>query len=291
MTPPLIVTTINDLRTELDAARASGATVGFVPTMGYLHDGHASLMRAARPQCDVLLASIFVNPLQFGADEDLSDYPRDLDRDLDICATAGVDLVFVPTVDEMYPRPMATVVAVDELAGRWEGATRPTHFAGVSTVVTKLLSIVGACQAFFGEKDYQQLQIIRRLVADLSLPVTVVGCPIRREPDGLAMSSRNVYLDADERVAARVLSTALSQAAAAFHAGTVSGPELAQLMSDVVDAEPLAELDYAAVVDPVTLDEVERADGTSRLIIAAQVGRPRLLDNRGLDRSPEGSPS
>ena len=289
MTRPLTHPTIAGLREVLDAARADGLTVGFVPTMGYLHDGHASLMRAARPECDVLVASIFVNPLQFAADEDLSDYPRDLDRDLDICEASGVDHVFVPSVDEMYPRPMATVITVDELAGRWEGATRPEHFAGVATVVTKLFSIVGPCRAYFGEKDYQQLQIIRRMVADLSIPVMVVGCPIRREDDGLAMSSRNVYLSTGERAAATVLSRALATAADAFADGETNGPKLSSLMAALVDAEPLAILDYAAVVDPHTLDEVETADADSRLIIAAQVGRPRLLDNRGLDRLPEGS--
>lgn len=282
---------IDELRRTLDAHRARGRSVGFVPTMGFLHDGHASLMRAARANNDVVVASIFVNPLQFAANEDLSDYPRDLERDLELCNEVGVDLVFVPTVDEMYPHPMATVVSVPSLADRWEGATLPTHFAGVATVVSKLFSIVGPCRAYFGEKDYQQLQVIRRMVADLSLRVEVVGCPIRREPDGLAMSSRNTYLSGPERAAATCLSHALDRAAATFAAGTTSGAELTALMINTIAAEPLAELDYAAVVDPITLAPVDIADPTCRLIIAARVGRPRLLDNRGLDSVFERSPS
>ncbi|MEZ5229518.1 MAG: pantoate--beta-alanine ligase [Acidimicrobiales bacterium] len=197
------IATIDELRARLDAARSEGRSVGFVPTMGYLHDGHASLMRAARPQSDLVVSSIFVNPLQFAANEDLSAYPRDLERDTELASEAGVDLLFTPTVEEMYPfGPVLTSVSVGGLSQLWEGASRPTHFAGVATVVTKLFSIVGACRAFPGEKDFQQLAVIRRTVADLSIPVDVIGCPIVREPDGLAMSSRNVYLDPEHRAAA-----------------------------------------------------------------------------------------
>ncbi len=277
-----LVPTIAELRVRLDAERAAGRSVGFVPTMGYLHDGHASLMRAAAAANDVVVSSIFVNPLQFAADEDLEDYPRDLDRDRALAAASGVHLLFVPDVAEMYPRgPVDTVVAVPPLAERWEGATRPTHFSGVATVVTKLFSIVGACRAYFGEKDFQQLSIIRRMVADLSIPVEVVGCPIIREADGLAMSSRNSYLTTEQRAAAPVLRRALDTAVAAIGAGEADGVAVTRLMADLIDAEPLAELDYAAVVDPDTLEPIEVIEGEVRLLLAAQVGRPRLIDNAG----------
>ncbi|MEZ5281267.1 MAG: pantoate--beta-alanine ligase [Acidimicrobiales bacterium] len=278
----ITVHTIAEVRELLDGHRAKGRSIGFVPTMGYLHDGHASLMRAAAQDNDVVVASIFVNPLQFAANEDLSDYPRDIERDKAICAEAGVDLVFAPTVEEMYPAPVQTVVEVPTMAARWEGATRPTHFAGVATVVTKLFSIVGSCSAYFGEKDFQQLQIVTRMAADLSLPVRVVGCPIRREDDGLAMSSRNIYLGADERRAATVLSRALRLAVEAFRNGETSGSALAQLMAAEVTAEPLAELDYAAVVNPNDMSPVSEVGEDDRLIIAAKVGAPRLLDNMSL---------
>jgi pantoate--beta-alanine ligase len=186
------VVTIAELRALLDEARAAGRTVGFVPTMGYLHDGHASLMRAARGETDVVVASVFVNPLQFGAGEDLDAYPRDLDRDTSLAADAGVDLTFVPPVDEMYPRPVLTTVSVAEVSAPLEGERRPTHFAGVATVVAKLFAIVGPCRAYFGAKDFQQVAVVRRMAADLSMPVEVVACPTVRERDGLALSSRNV---------------------------------------------------------------------------------------------------
>lgn len=278
----ITVHTIAEVRELLDGHRAKKRSIGFVPTMGYLHDGHASLMRAAAQDNDVVVASIFVNPLQFAANEDLSDYPRDIERDKAICAEAGVDLIFAPTVEEMYPAPVQTVVEVPTMAARWEGATRPTHFAGVATVVTKLFSIVGSCSAYFGEKDFQQLQIVTRMASDLSLPVRVVGCPIRREDDGLAMSSRNIYLGPDERRAAAVLNRALRLAVAAFHEGETNGSALAQLMAAEVAAEPLAELDYAAVVNPNDMSPVSEVGEDDRLIIAAKVGAPRLLDNMSL---------
>ena len=217
------VATIAELRALLDAERAAGRTVGFVPTMGYLHDGHASLMRAARIGTDVVVASIFVNPLQFGAGEDLDAYPRDLDRDTAVASDAGVDLLFVPSVDEMYPRPVLTTVSVAEVSAPLEGAARPTHFAGVATVVAKLFSIVGPCRAYFGAKDFQQVAVVRRMAADLSLPVDVVACPTLRELDGLAMSSRNVYLTPAERAAAPVVYAALAQRGGR-HRGGGAGP-------------------------------------------------------------------
>ncbi|MCP3938582.1 MAG: pantoate--beta-alanine ligase [Actinomycetia bacterium] len=278
----ITVTTVAELRVLLDAHRGNGHSVGFVPTMGYLHDGHASLMRAARVENDVVVTSIFVNPLQFAEDEDLSDYPRDLERDLQVCDEAGADVIFAPTADEMYSRPMSTVVEVPEMAKRWEGASRPTHFAGVATVVAKLFSIVGTCSAYFGEKDFQQLRIITTMVEDLSFPIRVVGCPIRREDDGLAMSSRNIYLEGDQRAAATVLNRALRAAIGAFHNGETDGAVLSQLMASEVTAEPLAALDYAAVVRSDDLTTARTVDDTNRLIIAADVGATRLIDNMGL---------
>jgi len=272
--------TIASFRSVLDAGRAAGATVGFVPTMGYLHDGHASLMRAAAADCDVAVASIFVNPLQFAAGEDLSTYPRDLPHDLALAEASGVAHVLHPSVDEMYPGgPVLTTVSVAEITERFEGAARPTHFAGVATVVAKLLSIVGPCRAYFGEKDFQQLAVVRRMTADLSMPVAVVGCPIVREPDGLAMSSRNVYLSPEQRAAAPVLHRSLLAAAALAEAGERSAGVVEAVVADAVAAEPEAELDYASLVDASTLAPAVTVGGHQRLLVAARFGRTRLLDN------------
>ena len=277
------IPTISRLRRRLDDARAGGATVGFVPTMGFLHDGHVSLMRMARESNDLVVASIFVNPLQFAAGEDLSNYPRDLERDTSLAEAAGVDLLFLPAVDEMYPfGPVLTTVSVDQIASRWEGATRPTHFAGVATVVAKLFAIVGGCRAYFGEKDYQQLAVIRRMAADLSLPVEVIGCPIIRESDGLAMSSRNVYLDPDHRAAAVVLRRALDEGLTLIDAGERTGQVVVDAMTSCVASEPLAVLDYCAAVDAATLEPAHQLADEIRLLIACQVGRPRLIDNAGV---------
>jgi pantoate--beta-alanine ligase len=276
---PELLTTIAETRAILDAKRADGATVGFVPTMGYLHDGHGSLMRAAEPN-DVVVASIFVNPLQFAADEDLGDYPRDLDRDRELAEANGVDLLFVPTVDEMYPNgAVLTTVSVAEVSTAWEGASRPSHFAGVATVVSKLFNIIGPCRAYFGEKDYQQLAVIRRMAADLSIPVEVVGCPIIREPDGLAMSSRNIYLSPEDRAAATVLRRALDAGQAAAAAGETDPSKVSDAMTAVVSTEPRARLDYAVAVDPATLEVPERLGAEARLLIAADLGQTRLIDN------------
>ncbi len=277
--------TISELRIVLDRHRASGAEVGFVPTMGYLHDGHGSLIRAARSANDVVIASIFVNPLQFAPDEDLAAYPRDLDRDAALAADAGADYLFVPSVEEMYPfGPVLTTVAVSDLSERWDGASRPTHFAGVATVVSKLFNIVGPCRAYFGEKDFQQLAVIRRMVADLSIPVEVVGCPIVREPDGLAMSSRNIYLSAEDRAAAVVLRRSLDAGAeSALNAG--ADPDtIESAMQAIFDAEPRAKLDYLAVVDPATLRRPDALGSEVQLLVAAYLGSTRLIDNCTVQR-------
>ena len=277
------IVTIEELRAELDAQRAGGRRVGFVPTMGYLHDGHVSLMTRSVADDDLTVASIFVNPLQFGAGEDLAAYPRDLARDAALAEAAGVEVLFTPSVEEMYPfGPVLTSVTVAGLSAGMEGAARPTHFAGVATVVAKLFAVVGACRAYFGEKDFQQLAIVRRMAADLSFPVEVVGCPIVREADGLAMSSRNVYLTPAEREAATVLHRALLAGAEAVAEGVRSGDAVSAVMGSLIRAEPLAELDYAEVVDPVSLEPRVHLEGEVRLLVAAKLGAPRLLDNLGV---------
>ncbi|WP_426571041.1 pantoate--beta-alanine ligase [Aquihabitans sp. McL0605] len=279
---PEVHATIAGFRAALDASRAAGADVGFVPTMGYLHEGHASLMRAAAAECAVAAASIFVNPLQFAASEDLSDYPRDLDRDLALADACGVAHVLVPSVEEMYPRPVLTTVTVADITARFEGAARPEHFAGVATVVSKLFSIVGPSRSYFGEKDFQQLAVVRRMAADLSMPIEVVGCPIVREADGLALSSRNVYLSPDQRAAAPVIHRALDAAAAAVAAGQRSAAAVEAIVADAIGAEPEAVLDYAALVDAATLEPAAAVDGEQRLLVAARFGTTRLLDNTAI---------
>lgn len=278
------VTTIDDLRSVLDVARAGGATIGFVPTMGYLHEGHASLMDRARSECGAVVASIFVNPLQFGAGEDLDAYPRDLDGDTALARRAGVDWLFVPSAAEMYPQPVVTTVSVSGVSAGLEGVSRPTHFDGVATVVTKLFNIVGPCHAYFGEKDFQQLAVIRRMVADLSIPVVVVGCPTLRETDGLAKSSRNVYLTADERRAAPVLHRALAIGARMIADGATDAEVVKAAMAAEVASEPAAALDYVEVADSVTLDAQRVCDLDSRLLGAVRFGRARLIDNLGVER-------
>jgi pantoate--beta-alanine ligase len=276
------IATIAELRAALDQHRAAGRTVGFVPTMGYLHDGHASLMRAARAADDVVVASIFVNPLQFGAGEDLESYPRDLARDTGLAREAGVDLLFTPAVGEMYPQPVLTTVSVAQVSERLEGAARPTHFAGVATVVAKLFAIVGPCRAYFGAKDWQQVAVVRRMAHDLSFPVEVVACPTKRELDGLAMSSRNVYLTPEERAAAPVVHTALRAGVAAITAGERDPAAVRDLMAGVIEAEPLAQLDYAEVVDADSFTVPEPLTGNLRLLAAVRFGRARLIDNVGV---------
>lgn len=278
----------DQLRKELDAARAAGATVGLVPTMGSLHEGHASLIRRSAAECDVTAATVFVNPLQFGPTEDLATYPRDLPADVAAAADAGAGLVFAPPEDDVYPdgTPVVSVHVAGALATELEGARRPGHFDGVATVVAKLFNLAGPCRAYFGEKDLQQLAVVRRLVADLSVPVEVVGCPTVREADGLACSSRNARLSPTGRVAATVLYRALLTGATAVAAGRCDPsyePALVgRLMAGVVAAEPLAALDYAEAVDAATLGPLTLLTGDVRLVIAARVGDVRIIDNVGV---------
>ena len=274
------IETIAELRALCDRARSQGQRVGLVPTMGFLHEGHRSLMQAARAACDLVVVTIFVNPLQFGVGEDLDRYPRDLTGDLGQCEHEGVDVVFAPSVAEMYPSgPPLTSVHVDGLTNDLCGAARPTHFDGVGTVVTKLFAIAGPCSAFFGRKDAQQLAVIERLVEDLNLPVVVVGCPIVRESDGLARSSRNAYLSPEQRRAAVVLSRSLRAAADAVVAGERDPSALVAMVRALVATEPEVGLEYVEVRDSRELAPVAVIDGNVLLALAAYVGETRLIDN------------
>jgi pantoate--beta-alanine ligase len=268
------------VRKALQSARAGGASVGLVPTMGALHAGHISLIGAARRECDCVAVSIFVNPTQFGDVADLKAYPRNLDTDLDMCRAAGVDVVFAPSVAEMYPQgSLDTAVVPGQLSEVLEGPSRPGHFTGVATIVTKLLSIAGGCRAYFGEKDFQQLAIVRRLVSDLDIAVEVIGCPTVREADGLAMSSRNGRLAPPERQAATALHRALSAGVDLVVAGERSARHVGAAMAAVLDSEALVRTDYVAVADPVDLRRVSDITSEVRLLVAAEVGAVRLIDN------------
>lgn len=248
--------------------------------MGALHDGHLSLMRHAGAASDLVVVSIFVNPLQFAAHEDLDAYPRDLERDVELAASAGAHLVFAPTAREMYPQwPIRTTVSVEGLTSTMEGEVRPHFFTGVATVVCKLFSIVGECSAFFGEKDFQQLAVVRQMASDLSLPVEVVGCATVREPDALAMSSRNVYLDDRQRADAAVLSAALAAGVAAIESGIRDRAAVQTVVRSMI--EPVAPLDYVEVVDALTLEPIDPLRGEVRLLVAARFGSTRLIDNMG----------
>lgn len=271
-----VVTSLSELR---QARAALPGPLGFVPTMGYLHEGHLSLVRAARAGCASVAASIFVNPTQFGPTEDLDKYPRDLERDLRLLEAAGVDLVWTPTRDEMYPANFQTWVTVDAITTRLEGEIRPGHFRGVTTVVAKLFNGVQPQRAYFGQKDAQQALVIRRMVQDLAFPVEIIVCPIVREPDGLAMSSRNVYLNPAERQAARVLSRALNAAREAYLAGERDAEQLRRIALASFAAEPLARVQYVSLADAQTLQELEQVSGPALLSTAAYIGKTRLIDN------------
>jgi pantoate--beta-alanine ligase len=273
--------TIAGVRRHLDDCRGRGSSIGFVPTMGFLHAGHQALLRRARSENDVVVVSIFVNPLQFAPDEDLELYPRDLERDTELCAEEGVDVVFVPAVEEMYPSPIRTTVTVAEISEPLEGRSRPSHFAGVATVVAKLFSIVGPCSSYFGEKDFQQLAVIQQMTADLSLPVRVVGCEIAREPDGLALSSRNVRLSAEERAEAPVLREALDAGLRLIAAGERQPGVVESAMASVIDRSDLASLDYVAAVPAATLVAEGPLVDEVRLLVAVRFGSTRLIDNAG----------
>jgi len=270
------VSTLADLR----STRLSfSGIVGLVPTMGYLHDGHLSLIRRAKEECDHVVVSIFVNPTQFGPREDLSKYPRDPDRDLSLIEPLGADLVWMPTAEMMYPDGYQTWVEVEAMTRPLEGAMRPGHFRGVTTVVAKLFNGVQPHKAYFGQKDAQQAAVIRQMTRDLNFPIEIVVCPIVREPDGLAMSSRNVYLDPEQRKAATVLYRSLSAAKEAYESGERGAEKLRQIMKDVIASEPLAQMQYVSCADYDTLEELEKVTGKTLLSMAVFVGKTRLIDN------------
>jgi pantoate--beta-alanine ligase len=271
-----VVTDLLDLRA---AVAGLPRPLGFVPTMGYLHTGHASLVERARAECASVAVSIFVNPTQFGPHEDLARYPRDLPRDLALLEAAGAGLVWTPTPEVIYPPGFQTWVTVEELTTRLEGELRPGHFRGVTTVVAKLFNAVGPQRAYFGQKDAQQAAVIRRMVRDLNFPLELVVCPTVREPDGLAMSSRNTYLDPRERAAATVLFRALSAARSAYERGERNAEALRQVMRATVNTEPLARLQYVSCSDYDTLEELEQVSGKTLLSMAVFLGKTRLIDN------------
>lgn len=275
----LELTSIPELRSWSRAQRAAGLRIGLVPTMGYLHEGHLALVDEARRRADVVALSIFVNPLQFGPGEDLARYPRDLPRDRSVAAARGVNMIFVPAVEAMYPRGSEVRVSPGSVADRWEGAARPGHFTGVLTVVAKLFHLVQPDVACFGQKDVQQLTLVRQMVRDLDWPLDIVTVPTVREPDGLALSSRNAYLAPDDRKRALVLSRALGAAREAWRAGVHRAPDLETLMRQQLATEPSVSVEYIAVVEPEALVPIQMVDARSVIAIAARVGGTRLIDN------------
>jgi pantoate--beta-alanine ligase len=264
---------------EIHAAPRDGRSLGLVPTMGALHEGHLSLVRAAKAQCDRVTVSLFVNPLQFGPNEDLGKYPRNFDRDRGLLEQEGVDLLFAPTVEEMYPSGAVTYVTVGGLSDKLCGRSRPGHFRGVTTVVAKLFNIVQPEVAFFGQKDAAQAAIIRRMVRDLNMAVQIVVCPIVREPDGLALSSRNAYLDSQQRKAALVLYRSLMEIQKRFDQGARNASRLIEAGKQVLAQEPSVRLDYLEIVDPDTLDPLQAFAASALVAVAAFVGNTRLIDN------------
>ncbi|XAZ19774.1 pantoate--beta-alanine ligase (plasmid) [Sinorhizobium sp. B11] len=275
-----VLSSINAMRVALASAKANGGDVGFVPTMGYLHEGHMELVARARAQNQIVVASIFVNPLQFGPTEDLSRYPRDLKRDQAMLEEAGVDILFAPGVEDMYPHPMKTVVDVPELGCELEGAVRPGHFAGVTTVVSKLFNIVQPDNAYFGEKDYQQVAIIKRMADDLALPVRIVSVPTVRDADGLALSSRNVYLSEEQRRAAVIVPRALDEAERLVNQGLTDPQLLEAKLVDFIGREALAKPEVVAVRDASTLKHVAKIDDPVVVALFVRIGTTKLLDNR-----------
>ncbi|MCS6807726.1 MAG: pantoate--beta-alanine ligase [Bacteroidota bacterium] len=275
------ITSAHDIQRVVLAARREGKRIGVVPTMGYLHDGHASLMRAARAACDIVIATIFVNPLQFAPSEDFTRYPRDIERDRQIAEEAGCNILFTPTSEEMYPEGFKTTISVGGVSAPFEGIFRPTHFNGVATVVTKLFILTQPDKAFFGQKDYQQCLVVKKLVRDLAMPVEVVMCPTQRESDGLAMSSRNMYLSAEERSRATILYAALQAAQQFIMQGNRTRLSIEAVLRDVLLSVHDITIDYAAAADSEDLsqpDEFAPQQGIV-LLVAARIGSTRLIDN------------
>lgn len=274
-----IVETIKEVREQVKEWKKQGLSVGLVPTMGYLHEGHKSLIDRAVAENDKVVVSVFVNPMQFGPTEDLESYPRDMERDAALCENAGAALVFHPEPSEMYEDDFSSFVDMNTLTGGLCGKTRPIHFRGVCTVVAKLFNIVTPDRAYFGQKDAQQLAVIRHMVNDLSFGIEIVGCPIIREEDGLAKSSRNTYLNEDERKAALVLSRSLKEGRKLVEDGEKDAAKVKKKITDIIEKEPLAKIDYVEVVDWNTLEPVEKIDGPVLTAIAVYIGKTRLIDN------------
>lgn len=279
-----IVKTIEEVRAQVKAWRAEGLTVGLVPTMGYLHEGHQSLIARSVAENDRTVVSDFVNPIQFGPTEDLATYPRDIERDAALCESTGANLIFHPEADEMYAPDFCTYVDMDHLTKGLCGKTRPIHFRGVCTVVSKLFHIVQPDRAYFGQKDAQQLAVIRRMVRDLNMPLTIVGCPIIREEDGLAKSSRNTYLSAEERKAALCLSRGLNKGKAAVEAGETDAEKVKAIITAEIEAEPLSRIDYVEIVDWNNLESVSSTEGSILAAVAVYIGKTRLIDNFIIER-------
>ncbi len=280
------ITEIAPLRQALNDARRAGETVGLVPTMGAFHEGHLTLMRRAKAENDLAVVTLFVNPTQFNDPEDFARYPRDPERDACLAESVGVDFLFAPMPEAMYPPGADTTVVVQALSERLEGASRPGHFAGVATIVAKLLNIAQADRAYFGEKDWQQLQIVKTLTRDLDIPTEIIGHPIVRESDGLALSSRNVRLTPEQRTAALVLSQALNNAQSLIAADVRETSQIAAAIQRTIQAEPLARMDYAVVVDPESLQEIKTVKNGAVALLAATFGKVRLIDNRLLVMEP-----
>lgn len=272
-----VTKTVEETRKQVKQWKKEGKTIGLVPTMGFLHEGHASLIRKCREQNDIVVVSDFVNPTQFGPNEDLEAYPRDFERDSKLCESLGADLIFAPSPEDMYHDPHA-FVSIDTLSETLCGKTRPIHFKGVCTVVTKLFHIVAPDRAYFGEKDAQQLAIIRKMVKDLNFDIEIVGCPIVREEDGLAKSSRNTYLNAEERKAALCLSRAVKAGKEVIYTGA-DAKEVLNPMKAIIEAESLARIDYVMMVDALTMQQVEKVDRDVLVAIAVYIGKTRLIDN------------
>lgn len=271
--------TVNAVRNQVKEWRRSGLTVGLVPTMGYLHEGHASLIRAARENNDRVVVSIFVNPMQFGPAEDLASYPRDLEQDSVLCASLGVDLVFHPEPEEMYHDGFSSYVDMDVLTQELCGLSRPVHFRGVCTVVSKLFHIVTPDRAYFGQKDAQQLAVIRHMADDLNMDIEIVGCPIIREEDGLAKSSRNTYLSETEREAALILSKSIFMGKELVEKGETSAEKVVNAMKELIASEPLARIDYVKAVDGRTMQQIQTVQKPMLVAVAVYIGSTRLIDN------------
>lgn len=278
-----IISDIATMQQTASRLRREGKTIGVVPTMGYFHGGHLSLMRRARAECDVVIVTLFVNPTQFGPHEDFSSYPRDFERDCQWAEAEGVDILFAPTTEAMYPDGYETYVQVEKLTQPLCGASRPGHFRGVTTIVAKLFHLTQPHRAYFGLKDYQQCKVIQKMVKDLNFDITIVPCPIVREPDGLAMSSRNAYLSPAERQAALSLYRSLRHAEQIVEAGERDARAVRDAVQAMIAAEPLAQIDYVAVADAETLQPVEKIEQPTLIALAVKIGRARLIDNTVVD--------